>query len=93
MRKVIELKRTCESCPSQWEGKLDNGHTIYIRYRHGFLNVKISKKPSKDVLDAIYGKEIYLQGLGDQWSGSMTFDELKLFTKDILDLSEITEVA
>jgi hypothetical protein len=35
--KVATLEKTCEACPSQWEGVGANGEDIYIRYRWGTL--------------------------------------------------------
>lgn len=36
--KVVDLKRTCDASPSQWEGLTENGMAIYIRYRSGVLS-------------------------------------------------------
>ena len=38
---VKELTRTCDSCPSQWEGTTAKGESVYIRYRWGELDVEI----------------------------------------------------
>lgn len=38
---VNKLTRTCYACPSQWEGTLVNGQTIYIRYRHGHFSINV----------------------------------------------------
>jgi len=37
--KVVELTKTCKACPAQWEGQLDDGRVIYVRYRWGGLSV------------------------------------------------------
>lgn len=34
-RRLIKLQKTCESCPAQWEGTLDNGAYVLVRVRHG----------------------------------------------------------
>jgi len=34
---IVELVQTCNACPSQWEGRLADGRSIYIRFRHGEL--------------------------------------------------------
>jgi hypothetical protein len=39
--KVVALKKTSVACPSQWEGDLEDGRAIYIRYRHGHLSVGV----------------------------------------------------
>lgn len=42
---IVRLKKTCESCPSQWEGELDNGRFLYARYRHGCLTWGFGETP------------------------------------------------
>jgi hypothetical protein len=39
--KLIELTRTCSDCPTQWDGRLDDGRVVYIRYRHERLSIKV----------------------------------------------------
>lgn len=41
MKEVIELVQTCYMCPEQYEGKLDTGEKVYVRYRwgHGRLDI------------------------------------------------------
>ena len=41
MRRFLELRQTCIACPSQWEGILQNGKHVYIRYRWGILQFGI----------------------------------------------------
>ena len=38
---LVELTQTCSAAPSQWEGRLNDGRVVYIRYRHGKLTVRI----------------------------------------------------
>jgi hypothetical protein len=38
---IAELTQTCDRYPSQWEGRLDDGRPIYIRFRHDELSVHI----------------------------------------------------
>lgn len=48
------ITRTCCACPSQWEGKLDDGKRMfYARFRHGHFYVEFSKEPANDVMDWI----------------------------------------
>lgn len=37
--RIATITKTCDSCPSQWEGKFDNGDDLYVRYRWGHLRV------------------------------------------------------
>jgi hypothetical protein len=39
--KVVALKKTSLACPSQWEGVLEDGRVIYVRYRWGELSVGV----------------------------------------------------
>jgi hypothetical protein len=36
---VATLEHTCEACPSQWEGTLDDGTHFYVRYRGARLRI------------------------------------------------------
>jgi hypothetical protein len=35
--KLVALAKTCNACPSQWEGATDDGRHLYVRYRSGRL--------------------------------------------------------
>lgn len=37
------FRMTCSACPSQWEGKADDGRVIYVRFRHGEFTAGIGK--------------------------------------------------
>lgn len=39
--RIIELNQTCTACPSQWEGKTEDGRYVYIRYRGSCLTAGI----------------------------------------------------
>lgn len=36
--RLVSLKMTCSACPSQWEGKTEDGQFLYARYRWGQLS-------------------------------------------------------
>lgn len=38
---VVELQQTCGACPSQWEGRTEDGRHVYIRYRFGLLTAGV----------------------------------------------------
>jgi hypothetical protein len=38
---VTELSMTCDACPVQFEGRVDDGRYVYIRSRHGGLRVGV----------------------------------------------------
>ena len=84
MSNVVEIKRTCSACPSQWEGILDDGRSIYVRYRWGNITAGIG-----DTLDeAIRNKSIYFS-YGDEFDGYITDREMvKLLKKQGVKVKE-----
>jgi hypothetical protein len=38
---IAEIEMTARECPSQWEGRLEDGRPFYIRYRWGELTLDI----------------------------------------------------
>jgi len=91
MVNVIKITQTCLACPSQWEGVTDDGKMIYIRYRYGGLSVRISQQATKDIFDAVSGKEIIGVDIGDEYDGYISYDEMKDRVKSVLTLPEPPE--
>ena len=81
---ICDFEQTCFACPSQWEGTLEDGRMIYIRFRWGYLSVSISDNPTDDVMDAVGDKEIYGEQLSDGLDGVLGEAELIEKTKHIL---------
>ena len=73
---VSDLVHTCEACPSQWEGRCGD-RRVYVRYRWGWLSVRVSKKGSDDVGDAVRGIEVYGEQLGHDMDGSLEWPEVE----------------
>lgn len=80
--KIKNLKMTCGACPSQWEGELVDGRQLYIRYRWGYLSVRVSDGPTDN---AVGGEEIFGQEVGDDLDGCMTTEEMQKHTKGVID--------
>jgi hypothetical protein len=78
MIRVIEIRNTCGACPSQWEGRLSDGRFIYVRYRWGYLSIRVG---SPDVRAAISGEEVFGQYAGEFMDGWMTYEDLKKHTQ------------
>jgi hypothetical protein len=55
MRKFRGTVRTCTACPSQWEGRLEDGRHVYIRLRHGHGSIGIGD--TKD--EAVAAQDFY----------------------------------
>ncbi len=45
---LVELRRTCMSCPAQWEGKTLEGAYFYARCRHGRVRASLNVGDSLD---------------------------------------------
>jgi len=67
MARFQVLIKTCEACPSQWEGQLDDDLYLYIRYRWGVLSVGIG-----ETLDEAIGNRNFLEKVGDTFDGVMS---------------------
>lgn len=87
--KVIELEKTCEACPAQWEGQLEDGRMIYIRYRFGWLSIRVSKGVTSDIREAIRGEEILGVEHREELDGEMGFQTLVDLSGGIINYGEI----
>jgi hypothetical protein len=76
---VYDLRRTCIACPSQWEGRIHEHGSVYIRYRWGNLTVRISPTDAHAVHadTCLYEDHIGLRS-GDRLGGYIETDELYL---------------
>lgn len=72
--RIVQLDQTCMACPSQWEGRLDDGRAVYIRYRGGWGRIAVGAT----VDDAVLTDDYVFEWFGDHpLDGSITLDELK----------------
>jgi hypothetical protein len=89
--KVRRIVQTCFACPSQWEGHLDDGRMIYVRYRWGWLTVSVSDEPTTDVFDAVDGTEIHEAQMGHEYDGDLTTAEMMQATLAVVDWAVAVE--
>lgn len=89
---LTELRQTCDACPSQWEGTTDDGRPVYIRFRHGWLSVRLGLKGG-DIDSAVRGEEIlYMEhgGIGEYYDfagdGVMTTEGMAGLVRDVLTI-------
>ena len=75
--RVVQIKQTCESCPSQWEGLTDDNRRVYVRYRWGWLVVRVGAPGDTDEFAGVRGEEVLCLGYGDDFDGYMTYNTLK----------------
>lgn len=83
--KVIALRKTSLACPSQWEGALEDGRTIYARYRHGELTVGVGKDIDEAVRSRRDGQAFYADHVGDALDGFMDVEELRTHLYGLLE--------
>jgi len=83
---LATLTRTCLACPSQWEGTLDDGRAIYVRYRHGELSVGIGEDIDDAVRNGMSDQALYAADIGDGVDGFMDVEELKTRLHGLLKL-------
>ncbi len=72
--KIENLACTCGACPSQWEFLTDNDRNVYVRYRWGYLSVRVSLEAHGD---AVCGPEIYGQQIGEGLDGCLEWGEVE----------------
>jgi len=90
--KVITLRRTCYACPAQWEGTLDTGEHIYVRFRWGRLAITAAPthKRAVECRRADEEARVILEwSEGDTYNGYMSNERLVELSGDVLDYSEI----
>lgn len=70
---LTSFNKTCEACPAQWEGRTTKDEPIYIRYRWGYLSVRMGEAGDED---AVSSKEILGKQLEDGLAGSLNENAL-----------------
>jgi len=83
------LKQTCNACPAQWEGKIDDGRMFYIRYRWGHLSLNVSEKATDNVMDAVNNSMFFAEEIGDGFDGYLDEPEMKKLTSKVIDWQDI----
>jgi hypothetical protein len=83
--KVVALKKTCLACPSQWEGALEDGRVVYVRYRHGGLSVGVGDDIEEAVRNGMSDQAPFADHVGDGLDGFMDFEELKVHLHGLLE--------
>jgi hypothetical protein len=92
MNKVATLERTCFACPAQWEGTLDTGEYVYIRFRWGHLAITAAPTEDRAVMcrrDDEEARVVFEWSEGDTYNGYMTNDRLVELTQGVLDFSQV----
>jgi len=80
-KKIVDLKRTCVACPSQWEARTKDDRPVYVRYRWGYLSVMMGKK-GESIDDAIInGVQVCGEQFGESMDGLLPYYAMKKLTK------------
>lgn len=83
--RVVELVKTCNACPAQWDGMTDDGRKVYVRYRWGCLSVRLGAVGDHGEWAGVEGDELVSQEIGDSYDGEITLDELKYYTEGVIE--------
>jgi len=71
--KIAEIEQTCFAYPSSWSGTTIDNKNIYIRYRWGYLSVKVG------------GEEIFGITYGGELDGMIDLSTVLELTKGVLE--------
>lgn len=83
--RVVALKKTCFACPAQWEGTLEDGRTIYARYRGGALSVGIGDDLDEAIENGRTDQALFADYVGHALDGFMDFEELRTYLYGLLE--------
>lgn len=75
------LEQTCESSPSQWEGRTSDGRFVYVRYRWGRLRIGFGRTMDAAVEEAMAERGISAT-LGDRFDGYLEYGQLIAVTSE-----------
>lgn len=87
---LVDIRKTCRACPSQWDAWDEEGQRYYIRYRFGKLTV--DKVPEDiDVSDFGQWENILDISYGGEWDGTMSTNTMLVRTGLTLKTKETSE--
>lgn len=87
--KIKDPVQTCTACPAQWQGQTEDDRPVYVRYRWGYLSVKVGP-PGGDSWSAVGGVRVYGEQIGDEYDGSIGWRDVRDRIKP-LRLSRVLE--
>ncbi len=88
---IRDLVQTCGACPSQWEARTIENRPVYVRYRWGYLSVRVGE-PDESVDGAVGGYEVYGEQVGDGYDGSIYWSDVIKRIENLDVLKVIQEV-
>jgi hypothetical protein len=85
MPTVVALKQTTSTCPTQWEGALDDGRALFAHCRRGELSVGLGESVDDAIDNTATGKALCFEYVED---GPMSFAELRAHLYGLLEFPE-----
>lgn len=85
---VVALEQTCLLMPSQWEGELDDGRSLYVRYRHGLLRVGVGEGAKDASRNSATESALCCKQIEDADEDMMSFKELRGHLRGVLEFPD-----
>lgn len=67
---VKKLMQIGYACPSQWQAITDSGQDVYIRFRWGYLSLRVAEE------------EIYGEQIADRFDGVLSDSDMRKVLSD-----------
>lgn len=80
MSTLRSLTQTCIACPSQWDGVMQTGAEVYVRFRWGVLSMTIN------------GVRTYEKQLSGSLDGFMTTEEMLQILNKYIEVDQNTDI-
>ena len=85
---IVALTQTCLLMPSQWEGELDDGRSLYVRYRHGLLRVGVGEGAKDASRNSAAESALCCKQIEDADEDMMSFKELRGHLRGVLEFPD-----
>lgn len=88
--RIMQLRKTCDKFPSQWEGHDALGKFVYIRYRAGILSIGIDINEEKAIskkLDKEFSFMDDMARYAGSHDGFMSSTDMKILLNNVVDFS------
>ncbi len=74
--KIKDRVMTCSASPAQWTGRTDGDRPVYVRYRWGYLSVRVGP-PGGKLSSAVGGVVVFGEQIGDEFDGFIEWREVR----------------
>lgn len=88
---VLRIQRTTECSPAQWQGTIEDGRCLYVRFRYGMLTAGVGDNFENAAGHAMSGHPLIRIDTAEMTADEMDNDEMMLRTGSVLDWSMIDE--